>query len=143
MTSTLRPHRIQQDHIAIQEIGTETLLYNEQSHKVWCLNRSSACIWRLCDGQNTVTQIAPAASAQLGSAVSEEVVLLTLAELREKELIQPDADEFLPQGITRRQMISKAGLTATALLPVIASLTAPRAQALSGGAGTGPGSDDS
>jgi len=139
MTATLRPRSIQCDRMAIQDVGSETLLYDEQSHKAWCLNRSSACIWRLCDGQNTVSQIGAAATAQLGTPVSEEIILLTLAELRDQKLLQPDRDELLPEGMTRRQMISRAGLTAAALLPVIAALTAPRAVADGGSVGTGGG----
>jgi hypothetical protein len=137
MTLTLRPRRIEDDRIAVQNVETETLLYDERSHKAWCLNRSSACIWRLCDGQNTVSQIAVVATAQLETAVSEEIVLLTLAELSEKKLLPDDYNELLPAGMTRRQMISRAGLTAAALLPVIAALTAPRAHAAGGSVGTG------
>lgn len=137
MTATLRPRSIQDDRIAVQNVETETLLYDERTHKAWCLNRSSACIWLLCDGQNTVSQIGVAATAQLGTPVGEEIVLLTLAELREKGLLRPDYDELLPEGMTRRQMISRAGLTAAALLPVIAALTAPRAVADGGSVGSG------
>lgn len=142
MTLTLRPSRIEDDRIAVQNVETETLLYDERSHKAWCLNRSSACIWRLCDGQNTVSQIAVSATAQLETAVSEEIVLLTLAELSEKKLLRDDYNELLPAGMTRRQMISRAGLTAAALLPVIAALTAPRAHAAGGSVGTGDAPED-
>lgn len=137
MTSNLRPTRIEDHRITVQDVETETLLYDERSHKAWCLNRSAGCIWRLCDGQRSVDQIAVAAAAELGAPVSEDIVLLTLAELREKHLLLPTADELLPQGITRRRMISRAGLTAAALLPVIATLTAPRAVAIGGSVGTG------
>lgn len=58
MTSSLRPRNIQGDRITIQDVETETLIYDERSHKAWCLNRSSASIWRLCNGQYTVAQIA-------------------------------------------------------------------------------------
>lgn len=142
MTSNLRPSRIEDDRITVQDVETETLLYDERSHKAWCLNRIAGSIWRLCDGQRTVSQIAAAAGAQLGTPVSEDIVLLTLAELREKELLLSTTDELLPQGITRRQMISRAGLTAAALLPVIAALTAPRAAAIGGSVGTGGDAGD-
>jgi hypothetical protein len=144
MTSTLRPRSVQGDRITIQEVDTETLIYNERTHRAWCLNRSSACIWRLCNGQNTVRQIADAATAELGSPVSEDLVLLTVDELREKELLEPMAAEVLPPGMTRRQMMGRMGLTAAALLPVIAALTAPPAKAQGGSVGTGvvPGEGD-
>lgn len=137
MTSTLRPRSIQSDHIAVQDVEPETLIYDERSHKAWCLNHSSACIWRLCDGQNTIVQIAAIAATKLGSPITEDLVLLTLAELTEKGLLLPEAAEFLPQGISRRLMIGRVGLTAAALLPVIAALTAPPASAQNGSGTTG------
>jgi len=136
MTSSLRPRNIQGDRITIQDVETETLIYDERRHKAWCLNRSSASIWRLCDGQHTVAQIAALAAVDLGSPVSEDLVLLTLEELREKDLLEPQTVEFPPRGLSRRQMISRVGLAATALLPVIAALTAPPASAQSGSTGT-------
>jgi hypothetical protein len=137
MTPILRPCRVQGDRITVQEVDTETLVYDERTHKAWCLNRSSACVWRLCDGQNTVAEIAAVVSAELESAVTEDLVLLTLEELREKGLVESGAAEILPQGISRRQMMGRVGLAAAALLPVIAALTAPPAMAQSGSVGTG------
>jgi hypothetical protein len=137
MTPILRPRRVQGDRITVQEVDTETLVYDERTHKAWCLNRSSACVWRLCDGQNTVAEIAAVASAELESAVTEDLVLLTLEELRKKGLVESGAAEILPQGISRRQMMGRIGLAAAALLPVVAALTAPPAMAQSGSVGTG------
>lgn len=138
MVSNLRPRKIQSERFTIREIEKEILLYDEQTHRAWCLNPSSACIWRLCDGHNTLLQIAAAASLSLGEPVTEDLVLVTLAELREKDLLEPDGDELLPQGVTRRQMIARIGLTAAALLPVVAAIVAPpAASAQTGGSGTG------
>ncbi|HVT96788.1 MAG TPA: PqqD family protein [Acidobacteriaceae bacterium] len=138
MTSTLQPRSISSDRIIVKEIETETLLYDERTHRAWCLNQSSACIWRLCDGRRTVQQIAEAAGSELGSYVNEDLVLLALTELREKELLEEPSAALLPDDISRRAMIGRAGLAAAALLPVIAAITAPTAAAqLGGSAGTG------
>lgn len=138
MTSTVHPRNILGHHVTLQEVETETLIYDEHSHKAWCLNRSSACIWRLCDGRTSLEQIAARASIELGSPVSDELVLLTLAELREQALLQPDSFQHAPDGLTRREMMARAGLAAVALLPVIAALAVPpAASALSGGVGSG------
>jgi hypothetical protein len=136
MTSTLRPRNIQGDRISIQEVETETLIYDERTHKAWCLNRSSACIWRLCNGEHTVSEIAANASAELSSPVSEDLVLFTLDELGQKELLRGPV-HVLPKELSRREIMAKAGLTAAALLPVIAALTAPPASAQTASAGTG------
>ena len=135
MTSTLRPRKLQGDRITIREIEAEILIYDERTHRAWCLNRSSACIWQLCNGRNAVGAIAARAAKQLGSAVSEQLVLLTLEELLEKGLLEAGMVE-LPRDPSRREMIGKIGLAAAALLPIIAAITAPPALAQSGSVGT-------
>jgi hypothetical protein len=137
MTSTLRPLRLQGDQITIREIEEETLIYDERTHRAWCLNPSSACIWQLCDGQNTVGRIAACAVKELGPAVNEELVLLALEELQEKGLLQGGMVEALPRDASRREMIGKIGMAAAALFPVVAAITAPPALAQSGSVGTG------
>jgi Coenzyme PQQ synthesis protein D (PqqD) len=137
MSSTLRPRNIQDDRVNILEIGAETLVYDERTHKAWCLNRSSACIWRLCDGEQTVTQIAAKATVELGAEVGEDLVLFAMDELGRKNLLETESIGGMAEGISRRQMMSRAGLAAAALLPVIAALTAPPAAAQSGSVGTG------
>ena len=142
MTSTLRPRGIHGDRISIQTVESETLIYDSLRHKGFCLNRSSACIWGLCDGIRTTADIAAEATRELDAPVSEDLVLLTLAELRESELLEPEAVEILPHGMSRRQMIGRVGLTAAALLPVIAALTTRPASAQVGGS-VGTGGDNS
>jgi len=137
MTSTLRPRKLQGDRITIREIEAEVLIYDERTHRAWCLNPSSACIWQLCDGRNTVGMIATESAKKLGSAVNEDLVLLTLEELQQKSLIEGGMVEGLPRGASRREMIGKIGLAAAALLPVVAAITAPPALAQSGSVGTG------
>jgi len=140
MPRTTHPRKILSDRLTLQEVETETLLYDERSHRAWCLNRSSACIWHLCDGRNTIRQIAAQAGAELHAPVSEDLVLLALTELREKELLEPESFAPLPHGLTRREMMGRVGFAAAALLPVIATLVAPppaAASSLSGSGGTG------
>jgi len=132
VTSSIRPRSINLERTSVQVIGEETLLYDELNHKAWCLNRSSACVWRLCDGQKTVSQIAVAAATELDAPMTAEIVMVALDELREKNLIEPDIATILPEGVTRRELIGRAGLAAAALLPVVASVLAPPAHAQSG-----------
>lgn len=137
MKSTGQPRKLQGDCITIREIEAETLIYDERTHRAWCLNHTAACIWQLCDGRNTVANIAAEAAKVLGSAANEELVLLTMEELREKGLLEIDILEALPHDISRRAMFGKIGLATAALLPVVAAITAPPAMAQSGSTGTG------
>jgi hypothetical protein len=84
-----------------------------------------------------VQQIAEAASRELNATVSEDLVVLTLEELREKNLMQEASIPLLASGISRRTMIGRTGIAAAALLPIIAAITAPPALALTGSGGTG------
>jgi Coenzyme PQQ synthesis protein D (PqqD) len=136
MISTLQPRKLQGSHITVRQIEDETLIYDERTHRAWCLNTSSARVWHLCDGRRTVEEIAAGEAIELGSAMSEELVLLTLEELSEKGLLTGGMTEALPRDASRRKMIGKIGLAAAALLPVVAAITAPPALAQSGSVGT-------
>ena len=132
MTSPMFPSRINLERISIQVIGQETLVYDELRHQAWSLNNVSACIWHLCDGQKTVEQIAAAAGAELAAPVTAEIVLLTLAELRERNLLDAETVTALPTGVSRREMLGRAGLAAALLLPIIDSVLTLPAHAQSG-----------
>src|ERR1700679_1834398 len=103
MKSMWQPRKLQGDRITIREIEAEVLVYDERTHRAWCLNPSSACIWQLCDGRNTVGDIATEAAKKLGSAVNEDLVLLTIGELQEKCLLEGSRVETLPRDPSRRR----------------------------------------
>lgn len=132
MNDQQAPRRIRQ-HISIQQVGTETLVYDEQRHKAFCLNASCAAIWRLADGERTVAEISAAAAAELGAAVSEELVRFTVDELRRDGLMEPRAAPGVVPTVSRRAMLQRLGAGGAMLLPVVAAIVAPTAaQAYSG-----------
>jgi len=136
MKSKWQPRKVQGDSLTIQRIEAEILVYDERTHRAWCLNPSSACIWQLCDGCNTIEEIRAAAAKELGSAATEDLILLTMEELQEKGLLEGDLADSMPRDASRRRMIGKIGLAAAALLPVVAAISAPPALAQSGSTGT-------
>jgi hypothetical protein len=120
-------------HISIQQIGAETLVYDERRHRAYCLNGSSSVIWRLADGAHTVAEIREAASVELKTRVSEEFVAYALEELRRDGLMEPSAVEEARPAISRRAVLQRLGVGSVLLLPAIASIVAPTAaQAYSG-----------
>jgi hypothetical protein len=126
------PRSIRQ-HVSVQQVGTETLVYDERRNKAFCLNESSSVIWRLSNGDNTVTQIAAAASLELKTPVGEELVLFALEELRRDGLIEPSSTAKAGTTLSRRAMLQKLGVGGAMLLPAIAAIVAPTAaQAYSG-----------
>ncbi len=126
------PRSIQHD-ISIQQVGTETLVYDERRHKAFCLNEISSVLWRLADGEHTIAQISAVASLQLKAPVSEELVLFTMDELRRDGLIEPSSNDEAAPAISRRDLLQRLGVGSAMLIPVIAAIVAPTAaQAYSG-----------
>ena len=56
-TRALMP-RARQDELIVEELQDETLVYDLKRHKAHCLNRTSALVWRRCDGRTTVAEVA-------------------------------------------------------------------------------------
>jgi len=128
MKSRLTPRSRQQD-VAVQQVGTELLLYDERRHKAFCLNRSSATIWKLADGRRTVDEICAAASVELKAAPTDEFVLFALEQLRADGLMEPGATTEGMAAISRRAMLRTLGVSGALLLPMVAAIVAPTAAA--------------
>lgn len=126
------PRSIRQQML-IQQIGTETLVYDERRHMAFCLNESSSAIWGLADGERTVAEIGAASSLLLKAPVSEELVLFAIEELRRDGLMEPCLDAECATAVSRRTMLQRLGVGGAMLLPVVAAIMAPTAaQAYSG-----------
>ena len=112
--------------LVVQELDKELLIYDLNINKAFCLNETSATVFQLCNGNNSVAEIADLMSKKLKMLVSEEVVWLALDQLKKDNLLE-GSDEFAVNfnGLTRRQVIKKVGLASMIALPVIASVVAP------------------
>ena len=112
--------------ISVQNVASETLLYDEVRHQAFCLNAITAAVWRLANGERTPAEIAGQASGELKHPVTEEIVVYALSELKRDGLLE-DAREMLPAGPTRRELVKKLGYSAAILMPVVTGVFAPRA----------------
>jgi hypothetical protein len=110
--------RARRDGLLEETVGEELLLYDQDSHIAHCLSPIAACVWRHCDGERDVTELAGLAGA------SKDLVADALDELREKELLL-DAESTLMQstvpGISRREAVGRiarvgAAVAATSLI---------------------------
>lgn len=111
--------------LVVQEVPDEVLVYDLESNKAHCLNQSAALIWRSCDGNNSVSEIAKLVEAQAGGKVTEDFVWLAIDQLSENNLLEKQiASTFAGQ--SRREVIKKIGLASMVAIPVIASLVAPQ-----------------
>jgi hypothetical protein len=126
MKSGQAPRRIQRG-FSVQQVGSETLVYDDCRHRAYCLNESSSVIWRLADGERGIAEICMEASLELQTPVSEEFVVFAMEELRKAGLIEPSQTAGDGSSISRRVMLQRLGVAGALLLPAITSIVAPTA----------------
>jgi len=106
-----------------REFGEEVLVYDLQRDVGHCLNSTAAATWKLCDGNNSPSQIAKTLSRQLSARVDESVVRLALDQLANANLlVEPKVPvEYL----SRRVAVRRIALAAAIALPLVTSIVAP------------------
>lgn len=121
------PHA-RQDRLVVEEVGDETILYDEQRNHIHRLNQTAALVWRHCDGLRAVADLQAVLQDALGAPVTEDVVWLALDRLEKEHLLQEKlARPAAAMQITRRQALKRAAMVGgmTLLLPVVQSIIAP------------------
>jgi hypothetical protein len=121
--------RARQGGLLEEQVGQELLLYDREGHTAHCLSPIAACVWRHCDGEHDVTDLAKLAGA------SEDLVAGALHELHEKDLLlaEPELKQITVPGESRREAIGRVArygaavtgasmiVSATAATPAMAS----------------------
>jgi len=106
-----------------REFGDELLIYDLQSDAGHCLNSTAAAAWKLCDGNNSPSQIARTLSRQFSAQVDESVVLMALDQLADAHLLM---EPVVPaKRLSRRVAIRRIGIAAAIALPLVTSIVAP------------------
>lgn len=116
------------ENLVVQETDGEILIYDLNENKAFCLNETSALIWNLCNGQSSISEISRSLGKKLNAPTSEGLVWLALEQLKKENLIEnevPVPTEY--EGLSRREVIKKIGLSSMVALPIISSLIAPTA----------------
>ncbi len=113
------------DDIVVQEVDGEVLIYDLKKDKAFCLNKTSALVWQACDGKRTITDISNWLGQQLNSQTDEDVVWIALDQLTEENLLEKDI-HIETNGLSRREVIKKIGMTSMVALPLVAMLSFPQ-----------------
>ena len=120
--------KTRETEIVVQEFENEVLVYDLKFDKAYCLNESSAAVWSKCDGTRLLSDIADELSIEVNPSIDEDFVRLALEQFRKDKLIQDESDfPSLFDGVSRREMIRKVGLSSLVALPLVSSLVAPMA----------------
>ncbi len=120
--------RARQDGLLEETVGEELLLYDQETHTAHCLSPIAASVWRHCDGEHDLAELAVLAG------VSEDLIASALYELRQKELL--DTEPALTQSTipdeTRREAIvrtARYGAAAAAGSMIVSATAATPAMA--------------
>jgi hypothetical protein len=108
--------------LLIDQVGDETIVYDQLRQEAHSLNRLASIVWRQNDGTRSVEELAELAGAELGAPADQSIIEYALDKLATAHLLEGGA-------ITRRDVVRRmtfAGAAAVAL-PVVLSIAAPTA----------------
>jgi hypothetical protein len=130
--------RKRQDGRIVKRVDDELVIYDEQNHQVFHLNRAAAIVWEHCDGASSLEDLAHTLATHSELPASEELASVALQELRDAELLEGSFASVAGREFARRDVMARMAGLALAL-PAVVSLLAPTpAMAASGNAPKGP-----
>ena len=112
----------------MQDVGDEIVIYDQDKRKAHRLNPSAALVWRACDGQKGVAEIAEAIRPKLGPGTDENLVRVALGRLGAVRLLDSGLGQSAEEaGESRRAFLRKGAAAGAAalLMPVVATLPRP------------------
>jgi coenzyme PQQ synthesis protein D (PqqD) len=135
-----KPRSLRSDRLVVEELGSELMIYDQARNQAFCLNQTAAFVWKHCDGNTSVSEMAVQLGAALKGPAEEEIIEFAVQKLSADGLLEPAA--FLPfvsAGISRRELMQKVGVRAAIALPMVTALmvATPKAHASSKGSGNG------
>jgi hypothetical protein len=118
------------DGLVVEELPDEVLVYDLRRYRAYCLNRTTALVWRHCDGRTTVSEAAARLAEELTLPVDEGIVWMALDRLARARLLrEPPAPVDHHGRYSRRDIARRLALAggASILLPVVSSILVPTA----------------
>src|SRR4030095_4337596 len=94
----------------------------------FCLNDTSAKIWRRCNGKRTVAELRAELEKDLKLPIDEQIVWLALNQLETSHLLQRPSGVSVSPQVSRRALL-RAGLATAIALPIVTMIAAPTAYA--------------
>jgi hypothetical protein len=123
--------RARTSRLVTRDLGDELLVYDLERHKAYCLNQVAMQVFRHCDGETTIPDMALRIGNALGMPVDEQAVRLGLVRLEKAHLLDSPVAQILHT--SRREMLRTLGRAAVVVVPLVTAITVPTsAQAASG-----------
>jgi hypothetical protein len=115
--------RARTNRLVTRDVGDELLVYDLERHKAYCLNRVAMQVFRHCDGETTIPDIALRIGNALGLPVDEQAVRLGLVRLEKAHLLDSPVAQNLHT--SRREMLRTLGRAAAVVVPLVTAITVP------------------
>ena len=115
--------RARTNRLVTRDLGDDLLVYDLECHKAYCLNRVAMLVFRHCDGETTIPDMARRIGNALGIPVGEEAIRLGLVRLEKAHLL--DDSVGLTLHTSRREMLRTLGRAAVVVVPIVTALTVP------------------
>ena len=134
MSQSIYP-RARRRGILVDQVGDETIVFDEERKEAHSLNRMASIVWRYCDGAHSITEIAHLLGNELGVETNDAIVDYALDKLASVHLLESEGADESDQ-LTRRhamKRVAAAGVAAVGLPAVLTVLTPTEAMAASGG----------
>jgi hypothetical protein len=118
---------IRTSDIVVQPLDGELLIYDLRTDRAHRLNDMAAHVYQVCNGLRSIAEIRIAASEKAGRNVPEATVLVALEQLEKNGLMEKRSVDVELTTFNRRSMLRQIGIAGAALIPIVTSLSAPRA----------------
>ena len=115
--------RARTNRLVTRDLGDELLVYDLERHKAYCLNRVAMEVFRHCDGETTIPDMARRIGNALGLPVDERAVRLGLVRLEKAHLLDSPVAQILHT--SRREMLRTLGRAAAVVVPLVTAITVP------------------
>ncbi len=116
------------DKLTIRELPDEAVIYDLERHKMHCLNRTAALVWKHCDGRHDPAALAALLGRELLLSADEAAAAarLALEQLgRRHLLVEAVAPPEEEERLSRRAALRKMAVAAAAVLPLVMTLKSP------------------
>ena len=121
-TNLRKPKRIR---ALTREFDGELIVYDDQTHKAHCLNKTAVMVWQECNGEATVRDITDKLKDKLQSD-AEAVVQFALIKLDKARLLEKgDAPQVEGELWNRRDLLKRIRLVAIVAIPVVTTMLVP------------------
>jgi hypothetical protein len=119
MIDAMRDFVPERKGVLSQEVDGEIILIDTNMQRTHLLNNVAALVWRSCDGQKNVAEIAHALQLDI------DAVLTSLRKFESAGMLEKGFPSPIERALSRRTLIAKVATAAVVALPQVVSVSLP------------------